>query len=763
MRQTPQAFILVAFALLGCESDGEAPPARSFSLLGEPAIHLSLAGGDAAPFTGPGAEPAKDLMERIRCVGALVETGRDAELVATMTAQRGGHLTIDVPAPTADGRRGFLELEYLGASGGILRLGGRNAADDPLPSAVSVRVRAGQWEQLRFTLDDPRLPVAQPTRLCVLPPTAEIGEIRIRATRWIEPGAIHRSSIELQDQRRAALLLAPDSAIEWEFDLPARSRVQFGYGNAATSARTGDGVYFFAELVAEDGTVRRLWSQTLLARSNPEHQRWQDVSIPIELESPRRVKLRIGALASPPRQSPFEAIHSEAGDAPALSAPRIDLVDDQRPSVLVIVVDTLRADGFSAETMPRFWSRLRDFTIFERAHATGSWTHPSTGSIWSGLMPQEHGLGSSSSGTSFFDPDVRLLPEWLRDEGYATAAVSNNLIVSPAEGFARGIDSFDARPLEDAAIHGAERVSLAGAEWLGSRRGAGPFFLYLHYFDPHDRYAPPPEYVDSFSEGIDWNAMPSGIRDGQVNGLLSQMVSDGRRTDFQPPAGQIAALWALYRAEILYADHWIDWLLERMDESGQLDNTLVVLTADHGEEFYEHGGFKHGHSLNEEVLGIPLAIRFPDGHGAGQTVSTPVSLLDLLPTILRRAGIDPGAHPGVDLHAWPGGDTSPERAVGAVLFEAPTRDHLLAHPAAQAVWRGKDKLLRVFPQSTPQLFDLSVDPRESRDLAMEETALRDELVQLMNAMLGTSAPARGDESTLDPELAEKLRALGYVD
>lgn len=763
MSRTLPILLLCGLLLAGCEGDGGLAPSRSRGLQLQAATPLQLSDGrwvelDASPDTAP-----IPLMEELRCAGALLEQSRGLELVAQMTSPQEGHFSVDVPAPSTPGRRGHLEFEYWGESGGILRLGGRSAQNQPQPSALSQRVEAGRWEVIRFALDDPRLSEKQPTRLCILPPAAELGEVRVRAMRYLPPLDIHGSWLKLGEQRREALLLRPDTALEWETRVAPGAELQFGFGNASGHARTGDGVHFFVDMIRGGGQAERIWTRSLLAHSNPSHGHWQDARIRIPVERVREVRLRIGVLASPPREDPFEQAHSVAGDRPVISAPRIESVDDARPNVVLIVIDTLRADGFTRETMPRLFARRDEFVLFDKAYATGAWTHPSTGSIWSGLMPEEHGLGGSGSSVSHFDPSVPLLPEILREAGYATAAVSNNLIISPTEGFARGMDSFDERLMRHAAIHGAERVTSAGLEWLRGRSNRGPFFLYLHYFDPHDRYAPPADFVDSFAGGIEWDELPSGIREGKVRGLIDQMVQNSERTDFEPPAEQVAALWALYRAEILYADFWIDRLLQGMEERGQLENTLVIISSDHGEEFYEHGGFKHGHSLHEELLRVPLAIRFPDGAHTGRSIESPASLIDLLPTILESVGEDASPFPGEDLRRWLDAGPPERRAVGAVLFESAGRSHTLPHSAAQALWREQHKLFREFPRAVPELYDLAADPRESNDLAGSELALRDELRALMDRFLGSDAPRSGAEQELDPELAEKLRALGYVD
>jgi arylsulfatase A-like enzyme len=404
--------------------------------------------------------------------------------------------------------------------------------------------------------------------------------------------------------------------------------------------------------------------------------------------------------------------------------------------VVVVVIDTLRADhlpayGYKLDTAP-FLSRLaREGVVFERAYSPASWTAPATASLFTSLYPVQHGvvLGLRVTGRlKAVDERVRLrtlpesletLPEVMKRAGYATFAVTQNLNVSAKMGFAHGFDRFENSTRDDT----ADRLNARLMDGKDLIEAAPRTFLYLHYLDPHSPYRERAPWFDTKSVGRE------------------RVIS-------------------AYDSEIRFVD---EHLGRAYDALGWQRDTLLVVTADHGEEFWEHGAVGHGRSLFGEVLNVPLIVRFPGGRGGGQRVSTPVSLLDVLPTLRESAGLprevrDEGRSL---LPLVRRGHTPAERTLYAHLYRP--------DPAAKRIWDQRAVLLRgrkivLGLAEGPQLFDLFADPLDRENLAEREPRAVDELQRHSATFDATAQRYTGDERelVLDSEAVERLRALGYA-
>lgn len=413
-----------------------------------------------------------------------------------------------------------------------------------------------------------------------------------------------------------------------------------------------------------------------------------------------------------------------------------------RPNVVILVVDTLRADrltpyGYPRETSPAIARWLaQPGTVFDRAYAPAPWTLPSMVGLMTGRSPGA--LNRGTAGSFALPEDVPVLAERLSELGYATAGLYANPTLHEGNGFARGFDVFYTPPPEVASLrlHGDTLLDRA-VPWLRERQDRlheQPFFLYVHFLDPHDPYVNPVNdergwpWLSESGEGES-----AGTLTGEsVHGLYTGAVS--LRPSPEAAEADVAWLSALYDGEVAYADRCVGELLEVL-EPEVLANTLVVLTADHGEEVYDHGGWKHGETLYQEQIRVPLVLRWDAGPvPAGARISEPVSLLDLLPTVLAAVGAEvPAETEGIDLlPPLTGEDPWPRRTLYArhfgrgplragvvlpphklVLFnrEAPFEpvDEVEAH-----LWRlDLRRLGRV------ELFDLEADPEERWNLASE--------------------------------------------
>lgn len=326
------------------------------------------------------------------------------------------------------------------------------------------------------------------------------------------------------------------------------------------------------------------------------------------------------------------------------------------PNVLIYIIDALRADHLSCYGYPRPTSPRLDALAagpgaarFTRAYSPATWTKPVAASILSGCYPPAHGVRSRND---LFIRAVPRLAELLQSAGYRTAAVSTIGNVSSVLGFGIGFDRFVDLYKDPALVSQrevsntgawklyfeedttvvlplAEDVNAAALPWLEAQGAPAsdlpsrPWFLFLWALDPHDPYYPPP--------GFDhW-------RDPGYTGRIDGSAESVRRV--RTPA-DVQRLVDLYDGEISYVDQQFGQLLDYLAATGQFDETLIVVAGDHGEAFGEHGDFVHGHLAYEEVMHVPLLIKFPASMGvAGGAVDALAQLTDIAPTVLDALGL----------------------------------------------------------------------------------------------------------------------------
>jgi arylsulfatase A-like enzyme len=322
----------------------------------------------------------------------------------------------------------------------------------------------------------------------------------------------------------------------------------------------------------------------------------------------------------------------------ALACQRVSSV---RPSVLLVTVDTLRADflhcyGFPLENSSEIDALAARGVLFENAIATASATAPTHASIMTSLYPREHSIGTANGHTRLEGGTT--LAEHFRANGYATAAVVSNLVLSRRIALDRGFQAYEEAHLGakgDAESWGlAERTTRRALALLDGARS--PFFLWVHYGDPHGSYQPPPPYDAMFP------SVPLGSN--RPLDVLPQSWGRGGIPFYQALDG-LRHPWdynRLYAGEVAYADHWIGVLLDAVERAAPRHALVVALTADHGESLGEFDfWFQHGHATTPEMARVPLVIAAP-GLGAGR-VGGVVSQVDVSPTLLELAGLSPAS------------------------------------------------------------------------------------------------------------------------
>lgn len=293
----------------------------------------------------------------------------------------------------------------------------------------------------------------------------------------------------------------------------------------------------------------------------------------------------------------------------------------ERPNIVLIVIDTFRADhlgcyGYERETSPAMDSIAETGIVFLNVQGQASWTLPSVTSIFTGLNVREHGAGRRGNAVMAMNYEIPTIPLFLKGQGYTTKGIFNIFLLSEQFGFNKGFDSFSCEWLGD----GRAGLSVDEAlEWLTGLDGSQPFFLSLHIFDPHDPYDPPAPFDTYFtpegSRGITW--WPAR-QDGSLDDSNENLEH----------------LTGLYDGEIAWTDSQIERVFSHLRSNGLAENTLVIITADHGEEFLDHGSVGHGYTMHREILHVPIIISGP-GIPSGVRDTLLRAQIDILPTILE--------------------------------------------------------------------------------------------------------------------------------
>lgn len=390
---------------------------------------------------------------------------------------------------------------------------------------------------------------------------------------------------------------------------------------------------------------------------------------------------------SPPAPAPAPAL--APASAPASGPPG----EASPPPILLISVDTLRADMLFSGATPHLDALAAEAQVWDPHYAAASWTQPSHASLLTGQPPRVHGIVNESSS---IHPGVPTLAERFADAGLSTGGlVHDNVWLREKFGFGRGFDVYRSEPWA------LPKLRRAVSNWLTEHR-AEPFFFFFHTFEPHSDFTRRP-YESPEYYGEDLSAELGGERYGCRQAACASRLLDG--IDFghiEPLPGEIETLAELYRRGVEATDRELGLLFDHLRVIGLWDRLLLVVTSDHGEAFEGPGRLMHGKNW-EEILRVPLIIKWPAGtevDGRSMAVDRPsiaTSALDLAPTLLEAAGLDASGLPGRSLRH--------RRRAAPVL--SGTLDRTVIHEA----WK-----LRLGEGNGPMLFDLESDPEERHDL-----------------------------------------------
>lgn len=430
------------------------------------------------------------------------------------------------------------------------------------------------------------------------------------------------------------------------------------------------------------------------------------------------------------------------------------------PDVYLVIIDALRADhlgvyGYPHPTSPRMDALAKRSLVFDKAHPTAPWTLPSIASMLTGHPPTALGIRDFNAKV---DDSVTTLTELYKAQGYETAAVVSHVFLLPKFGLMQGMDKLDyhevtRNPHMHISSPGVYRRAMKFVDEHVEEDPDRPLFMIVHFFDVHYNYFLHPEVYNPHPD------YQGPVQSGMRCLLLRELVRKGLRPQ------DIQRISDLYDSEIRFTDGYVGKFIDGLKQRGRFDNALFVLVGDHGEELGDRPDKWVGHTkpMTEDVLHVPLIMKLPGGARAGQHLTEPVSLIDLMPTIASLTGLEIPAK--LDIVGRPLDLDHPENNRDTLFAETGRLAHrqMVLH-GTWKLWRDLDR------KANPnRLYDLATDPGERRNVLAQHPDVAEELVSKLDAW---SRAVQIDRSKLDPSVTvpplsvdqeAALKAMGYLD
>lgn len=446
-----------------------------------------------------------------------------------------------------------------------------------------------------------------------------------------------------------------------------------------------------------------------------------------------------------------------------------------KPNIVFLVIDTIRKDhisgyGYERETTPCLDKLMEDSVVFDNATAPSCVTVPSVASFFTGMGPS--GLGFIGTGYPLPSGPVTLA-EALGQGGYFCSCFLGNAIVDAGGGFDRGfhtrfprekpgwffrlrtaIERLAIKAVRESNYHVGENLMKAVDSWSENAGDHQPFFAYIHLLDPHSPYSPPKPYDTLFDddfEGTPVTDPPMGVIPADFPFLNWEALEPGASAI---PPRELRNMIARYDGEIVYTDALLGEFFEKLKKIGLYDNTLILVTADHGEEFYDHTGWFHGQSMYRELTDAPLIVKLPEQRWAGTRRKDRVSCIGIFNTIVSYVGLDvPEGVKGWNFLE----EGSAESEAKQIFCERP--------PFLYSVTEGDWKLTRKkFRESIEyKLYNLEKDPGETKDVAGDFPEIRDRLMEIVDARLidDTGITDHMLDENMTSDQRERMKELGY--
>lgn len=578
-------------------------------------------------------------------------------------------------------------------------------------------------------------------------PRAEIDWIWLAGQAGVEPPTAGLRVLPLRagGQPKRALIAPTARTYSFYLQPPENASLVFDYASDV-------GTSFQVRAQADGGEAAELFS----AKGE---DGWTEAEVDLSRFANQAIRLELVAAGPDGRAGWGEpAIMVPPADS---DKPAVKTAPPARPkNVIVILIDTVRASAFGpirpdndVET-PVYDAFADQSTVFVHAYNNENWTKPSVATQLSGLYPTTH---DTKKDDSKLPGEVELITERLQKQGFATAGFVANGYVSDKFGFQRGWDLFRNYIRENKASE-ADHVFGDALAWLSERKQAGddkPFFLYIQTIDPHVTYKAPPEYVQRyFADKYDGPLGPT------IDATDLQNLTSGK---VKPSEREVSWVRAMYNAEVTFHDEHMGKFFTELETMGRMQDTMIVITNDHGEEINDHGKFGHGHSLYDELLRAPLLMHFPGLFPAGARIDEVVETVDVTPTILDALGLEPMA-----------------QAEGASLLpliqgkpvQRPTYALSEFLDNRRSVRVGNWKLMRS-TSNWAQLYDVIADPDEQKNRIDEAQIARRMCEVHLGEGLATPDKSKrqqdvtvkrqfkAGEADIDPATRAQLEALGY--
>ncbi len=571
-----------------------------------------------------------------------------------------------------------------------------------------------------------------------------------------------KKKISLENNSCNVLFAPTSTLLAYDLEIPEKALLEFGYGLLRSLPGSTRFPVEFSIRLQDAGEGKDIFS----ARIEPSDKRKYRLRETIDLEAYAgrevRVELRTRLVSDKPVASQF--ISDAYWFNPVLYPNQAPT--DKTPNIILVSLDTLRPDhlksfGYPRETGPHLDSLMRESVTFRSAISTAPSTLRAHMSLFTGLNTNRHQV---YTGDNRLHDKIPTLTEILRSHGYTTCALTGGGRVSAQFGFDRGFDRYleSMGPLQ---IRDNPKVLWDIArDWLETNRNKR-FFLFLHTYQIHGPYQNDHPLGKIFLSPNDkWKEI-------KLHGYLDQLEYPYPSKYAPLTDQQKRNITALYDGEIRYTDDaLIKPLVDTLKNMELFDNTLIIIVSDHGEEFYEHQMWLHGVQLYDELIKVLCVIKFPEGRFKGHVIERNVRITDIMPTVLeyldiRSMDIDLD---GRDMMPLLKGKKEPERTAYA---DVPGKKR----PGRIAVVAGKFKLIlnrdktenHDNPYNPPELelYNLESDPGELNNLADRDYATVKSLLEKIEKYIEVEKESRGlggEKADLDPELVERLKALGYI-
>ena len=577
----------------------------------------------------------------------------------------------------------------------------------------------------------------------------------------------------INNESRNIILAFPPHIESQKVNVPEDAVFCFGYGvlNNAWGGE-GDGVQFYVRAVDKKGKEHILFSDYIDPKHYKKDRKWFDRAIDLSQFKGQKITLTLETQGSYPRKQPYSRPPDIKYDYAVWSNPTVfsQSYKDKRPNIILIVLDTLRADALSCygnfrKTSPHIdeLANRPQSVIFKNAFSTSPWTTPSHAS----LFTSKHLWLDVDLEGKYLPENETTLAEVLYKSGYNTVAFTGGAWVSHQLGFDKGFNIYSATSSWSRIK--IEEVYEETINWLEKNRQTR-FFLFFHTYEIHAPYT-----RDSFAKDLDYGRIPAGYRRHFSSNKHTMPII---KTSLEKERQYIRAL---YDGGVLEADRYLGLLFDKLKELNILKNTIIIITSDHGEEFWEHYDIaaSHGYSLFNELLHVPLIIYAPVGKVKKRTIENKVSLIDVFPTLLDMVGIEDFNRPKImGKSLLPLIERKGEQRPNIIFSELKSSG---SNIRLQSVMTDRYKYIYSLDgefQATfegykiditnEQLFNLHYDPQERVNLINLESALaeqaRFDLKRYIkqNKLLLEPKRARKEELKLDEELIKRLKALGYL-